>query len=78
MYASAMLRDGRAYSGTLQSVSFRPLSDGSRELFLQSVERIEDDERQPVASDEVSSGVLLNTRDVVALELAYAPATPEN
>ena len=78
VYASAMLRDGRAYSGTLQSASFRPLSDGSRELFLQSVERIVGDERQAVGSDEVPSGLLLNIRDVVALELAYAPATPEN
>lgn len=78
VYASAMLRDGRAYSGTLQSASFRPLSDGSRELFLQSVERIVGDERQSVGSDDVTSGLLLNTRDVVALELAYAPARPEN
>ena len=78
VYASAVLRDGRAYAGTLQTVSFRPLSDGSRELFLQSVERIAGDERQAVGSDEVPSGLLLNTRDVVALELAYAPATPES
>ena len=78
VYASAVLRDGRAYAGTLQTVSFRPLSDGSRELFLQSVHRIVGDERQAVGSDEVPSGLLLNTRDVVALELAYAPATPEN
>ena len=78
VYASAMLRDGRAYSGTLQSASFRPLSDGSRELFLQSVERIAGDERQAVGSGEVPSALLLNTRDVVALELAYAPAPPES
>lgn len=37
VWASAVLRDGRTYSGTLQSVSFRPLGDGSRELFMQSV-----------------------------------------
>ncbi len=77
VYASAVLRDGRTYSGTLQSASFRPLSDGSRELFMQSVERIIGDERHPVGSDEVPSGLLLNTRDVVALELAYAPAPAE-
>ena len=73
VYASVRLRDGREYSGTLQSASFRPLSDGSRELFLQSVERIEGNERQPVGAGGASNGLLLNTRDVVALELAYAP-----
>ena len=76
VYASAVLRDGQAYAGTLQTLSFRPLSDGSREIFLQSVERIVGDERQPIAPEEVASGLLLNTRDVVALELAYAPEGP--
>ena len=72
VWASAVLRDGRTYSGTLQSVSFRPLGDGSRELFMQSVERIHGDEREPVGAEGTPSGLVLNTRDVIALELAYA------
>lgn len=48
------------------------------DLFLQSVERIAGDERQAVGSDEVPSGLLLNTRDVVALELANAQARSES
>ena len=76
VYASARLRDGRTYAGTLQTISFRPLVDGSRELFLQSVEQIAGDERKAVGLDGMSNGLLLNTRDVVALELAYAPAQP--
>lgn len=72
VWASAVLRDGRTYSGTLQSVSFRPLGDGSRELFMQSVERIGDGEREPVGAEGTPSGLVLNTRDVIALELAYA------
>lgn len=37
VYASAVLRNQRVHTGTLQSVSLRPVADGSRELFLQSV-----------------------------------------
>ena len=72
VWASAVLRDGRTYSGTLQSVSFRPLGDGSRELFMQSVERIGGGEREPVGAEGTPNGLVLNTRDVIALELAYA------
>ena len=72
VWVSAVLRDGRTYSGTLQSVSFRPLGDGSRELFMQSVERISGGEREPVGTEGTPSGLVLNTRDVIALELAYA------
>ena len=78
VYASAVLRDGSTYSGTLQSVSFRPLTDGSRELFLQSVERLSDDQRERIGPENVENGLLLNTRDVVAIELAYAGASRED
>ena len=74
VYVSAVLRDGPTYTGTLQSVSLRPLSDGSREVFLQSVERISDGQRESIGRESVESGLLLNTRDVVAIELAYASA----
>lgn len=74
VYASAVLRDGRTYTGTLQSVSLRPLSDGSRELFLQSVERVIGDQHEVVGREGALSGLVLNTRDVVAVELAYASA----
>ena len=71
VYASAVLRDGRTYTGTLQSVSLRPLSDGSRELFLQSVERISEGQIEGIGLEGGENGLLLNTRDVVAIELAY-------
>ena len=77
VYASALLRDGPTYAGTLQSVSLRPLSDGSRELFLQSVERISDGQRESIGPSNVENGLLLNTRDVVAIELAYTDAANE-
>ncbi len=74
VYASAVLRDGRTYTGTLQSVSFRPLNDGSRELFLQSVERISEGHAVSIGHESGDNGLLLNTRDVIALELAYTNA----
>ena len=77
VYASAVLRDGSTYSGTLQSVSFRPLADGSRELFLQSVERVADGQRERIGPEGGENGLLLNTRDVIAIELAYASAAPD-
>ena len=59
-------------------MSFRPLNDGSRELFLQSVERVVGDQREPLGPKEAFSGLVLNTRDLVAIELAYADTPNEH
>ena len=68
VFAYLRMKTGAGYSGTLQSVSSRPHQDGSRDVYLQTVfEGV-----RAIGPDVIRTGLLVNTRDVEAIELVYA------
>lgn len=77
VFAVLVLRNGSRYSGSVQSVSFKPFADGSRDVLLQQAEEIIGDTTRPLAPGDPSrSAVLVNTRDIVAIEMAYVDEAP--
>lgn len=70
------LLDGSTYTGSILSVSFEPRADGSRDLFLQNVQRLgEAGQWEPVSTGDGASGLLLGSERILAIELSYVSAT---
>ncbi len=74
-FALLRLTNGMTYSGSVRVASFKPRADGTRDLFLQDVVRLATDGTwDPVGDNGGAAGLLVSTRDIVAIELSYPPA----
>ena len=76
-FALVRLVGGATYSGSVRVASFEPRADGSRDLFLQDVQHLDASaEWVPVGGNEGAGGLLVSTRDIVAIELSYPQPIP--
>lgn len=75
-FALVRLAGGTTYSGSVRVASFEPRADGSRDLFLQDVQRLTPGDKWVAVGDsEGAGGLLVSTRDIVAIELSYPQPT---
>ncbi len=69
-FARLRLTGGSIYTGTIQAISFEPLADGSRNIFLQRVVRLDLDEDEETGTAG-NQGLLVNSQRVLTIELSY-------